>query len=119
MGYATSRAATVTPEGRVKSLVKKALRTLPRKYAFMPVQMGMGAPTLDWLCCIAGAFIAIESKVPGKHLTDRQVMTANEIVDAGGAVYVIREQNDVDQMMRDLTRGHVISAIYDTLPPVA
>ena len=108
----------MTPEGRVKAMVKKALATLPRKYAFMPVQMGMGAPGLDFYCCIKSLFVAIETKVPGKHLTERQVQTANAIVDAGGAVYVIREQYDVDQMMRDLTRGFIFSAIYDTLPPV-
>lgn len=88
----------MTPEGRVKALVKRALDALP-VYRFMPVQNGMGAPGLDFYGCSEGRFIAIETKTPGKHLTPRQKTTAEQIVAAGGAVFVVREPADVSDMV--------------------
>jgi hypothetical protein len=50
----------MTPEGKVKARVKRALAALPGKvYSFMPVQTGYGAPTLDFLICYRGRFFAI------------------------------------------------------------
>ena len=88
----------MTPEGKVKELVKRALDALPF-YRFMPVQNGMGAPGLDFYGCSAGRFVAIETKTPGKHLTPRQKSTADQIVDAGGVVFVVRDQADVRDMV--------------------
>ena len=105
-----------TPEGRVKMKVNKALAQWECVYRFMPVQNGMGSPALDYINCINGYFVAIETKVPGKQLTPRQKLTARAIAYASGQVYVIRDQNDIDLMVGDLRRGVVIGgAIYDKL----
>lgn len=107
----------MTPEGRVKAMVNKALATLPRKYKFMPVQNGMGMPGLDFYNCVNGWFIAIETKTTNKKLTGRQKLTADEITNAGGVVFVIRDQSDVDYMMGTLKKGFIIQGeIHDKCP---
>ena len=111
-----------TPEGRVKAKVTKALKGRPHTWRFMPVQNGMGAPALDYIICIEGYLVAIETKVPGKQLTPRQKLTAREITAARGTVYVVRDDADLAlalHQMRDtvlLNRNRVCGgAIYDTL----
>lgn len=89
----------MTPEGRVKAKVKRRLKELPRRYHFMPVQNGMGAPALDFYCCINGKFVAIETKAPGKHLTPRQENTRAEILAAGGMVFVVDDDFTLVAMM--------------------
>lgn len=82
----------MTPEGRVKAKVNKALNELGSMvYRFMPVQNGMGRPSLDYLLCVNGRFVSIETKAPGGKLTPRQVITKSEIEDAGGLVYVVSD----------------------------
>ena len=85
----------MTPEGRVKAKVKRELAALAqdgyRVYTFRPVQNGMGAPSLDILNCINGWFVAIETKAPGKLLTDRQQTTATQMHEAGALVLVVSD----------------------------
>ena len=76
-----------TPEGKVKALVKKVLVKYDA-YWHMPVVNGMGAPSLDFICCIKGQYFAIETKAPGGKPTPRQEMTIAQIRDAGGKVFV-------------------------------
>ena len=82
-----------TPEGKVKAKVRKAKAALIKDgygiWSFMPVQMGYGAPALDFLWCVNGQFIAIETKIKGKYMTPRQQQTADEIKAAGGLVFVV------------------------------
>ena|SRR6516225_8801885 len=78
----------MTPEGKVKNEVKKQLKAL-NAYQFWPVQTGMGATTVDCLACLAGLFIAIETKAPGKKPTPLQRLTLDKIVAAGGIAIVI------------------------------
>lgn len=104
----------MTPEGRVKMKVKRALA---QHYRFMPVQNGMGAPSLDFLYCICGKFVAVETKVPGKLLTDRQRQTAEEIAKNGGLVFVVRDDEDIVQMLQAISwhvRSDQAGVIYDT-----
>lgn len=86
-----------TPEGKVKAKVRLALRTLQDKgypvYYHMPVQNGMGAPTLDFIGCIKGQFFAIETKAPGKKPTERQENTIAEMRKAGAHVFVYDGSN--------------------------
>ncbi len=89
----------MTPEGKVKAKVNRALAKLPKAYKFMPVQNGMGAPGLDYYCCIAGLFVAIETKVEGKDMTDRQKVTRDNIEAAGGLVFCIHNQDEIDDML--------------------
>ena len=73
----------LTPEGKIKKAVRAKLRAIGA-YTFSPVQMGLGMPTLDDLCCIAGRFVAIEYKAEGKVPTPRQIHTMHQIRKAGG-----------------------------------
>lgn len=81
-----------TPEGRVKEEVKKAFKALQAEgvllYYHMPVQNGMGKPTLDFIGCINGKFFAVETKAPGKSPTARQWETINEMKAAGAHVTI-------------------------------
>ena len=81
----------MTPEGRVKALVRLQLRKEfgRRCYAFWPVQTGRGARTLDCLFCVDGRFFAVETKRPGADLTEIQKDTSEEIWRAGGVVYKV------------------------------
>lgn len=89
-----------TPEGRVKAMVKKRLDGLKDDcYRFMPVQSGFGAQTLDYLNCIRGHFVAIETKAPGKKLTPMQNATKERIEKAGGIVLVIWDEASLDRAM--------------------
>jgi len=84
----------MTPEGKVKEKVKKLLRSYG-VYWHMPVQNGMGAPSLDFICCVRSKYLAIETKTEGKELTPRQKATAKTIEDSGGTVYVVRNESDL------------------------
>ena len=91
----------MTPEGRVKAKVKKALEVLgPNCWRFMPVQNGYGSVALDFLCSINGRFVAIETKAPGKKLTPLQEGTKSQIEAAGGIVLVVWDEPSLDIAMK-------------------
>jgi hypothetical protein len=91
----------VTPEGRVKAKVKKALDTLGTDcWRFMPVQTGFGTPALDFLLSIRGRFVAIETKAPGKKLTPLQEGTKAAIEAAGGIVLVVWDESSLAIAMK-------------------
>lgn len=79
----------MTPEGRVKAAVNRLLDKYKSIYKFMPVPGGFGASSLDYLLCVNGKFVAIETKAPGKKPTDRQRRIAAQIERAGGVVFII------------------------------
>jgi hypothetical protein len=85
----------MTPEGKVKAMVKRLFaEAFPNSYRFMPVQYGMGAPSVDFLFCIDGIFVAVETKAPDKQLTSRQFATLTQIRKAGGLAYLVRSEED-------------------------
>lgn len=86
-----------TPEGKIKDRVKKVLKRL-NIYYHMPVQNGMGAPTLDFICCIRGYFLAIETKAPGKKPTPRQLLTIAEMEKSGAFVYVVSDDDTLSRL---------------------
>lgn len=91
----------MTPEGRVKKMVKKALDTLGADcWRFMPVQTGYGSPALDYLLAIRGRFVAIETKAPGKILTPLQEGTKAAIEAAGGIVLVVWDEGSLAIAMK-------------------
>lgn len=91
-----------TPEGYVKDAVRKYLKAIGA-YRFSPVQMGIGSPTLDDLCCIGGRFVAIEYKREGKVPTPRQELTMGLIRRAGGiAVWGDTAEQIVEQLKMSL-----------------
>lgn len=83
----------MTPEGKVKEKVKKVLQEFGA-YFHMPVQNGMGKPSLDFICCHKGRFLAIETKTEKGKLTLRQQATIDEMQKAGAIVLVIRGESD-------------------------
>ena len=83
----------MTPEGKVKEKVKKVLQA-HGVYYHMPVQNGMGKPSLDFVCCHEGRFLAIETKTEKGDLTLRQKATIEEMQKAGAIVLVIRGVSD-------------------------
>ena len=85
----------MTPEGKVKEQVKKLLKA-HKAYYHMPVMNGMGAPTLDFICCHGGRFFAIETKAGNKQPTPRQEITMTEIAFAGGFVFLVNEESGLD-----------------------
>lgn len=76
----------LTPENRVKNKIRQWLRANGH-YVFSPVQMGMGASTLDLLCCIDSQFVGVEVKREGGKPTARQSEVIKEIIHAGGAAF--------------------------------
>jgi hypothetical protein len=68
----------MTPEGKIKLEVKKILKKFGAHY-IMPVQNGLGTPTLDFHCCFFGRYFAIETKAPGNKPTPRQERTLVKI----------------------------------------
>ena len=93
---------STTPEGKIKQKLRAKLRTLPKCYVFMPVQTGLGASTLDYLCCVNGNFVAIETKAPRMVMTARQQVVMHEILEAGGYVFLVDSEEAIDQCIARL-----------------
>jgi hypothetical protein len=91
-----------TPEGKVKNAVKKALK-IHGAYYHMPVQNGMGSPTLDFVGCYRGKFFAIETKAPGGKPTPRQLQTIVDMESAGAKVFVV--DGNMDELNEWLVFG--------------
>jgi len=83
----------MTPEGKVKEKIKRMLRE-HGAYYHMPVQNGMGKPSLDFIGCINGRFLAIEAKAERGSLTLRQQATIADMEAAGAFVLVIQGVDD-------------------------
>jgi len=94
----------MTPEGIVKAAVNRLLAKYKSLYKFMPVPGGFGASSLDYLLCVNGRFVAIETKAPGKKPTDRQNLIIGQIVRAGGAVFVIDSADTLHPLSEFLER---------------
>jgi hypothetical protein len=85
-------------------MVKKALDALGDNcWRFMPVQSGYGTPSLDFMICVKGHFIAIETKKDAATpLTSRQSSTVRDMVKAGGRVFVVYDQGTLDFTMASI-----------------
>lgn len=102
-----------TPEGKIKDKIKKLLKE-HHVYWFCPVQNGMGAPSLDFLCCFSGQFIGIEAKAPGKKPTPRQLNTMDQMFSCGGDVFVIYDDRTLD-LLDQYLKGKKEGAINEYL----
>lgn len=89
----------MTPEGRIKAKVNRRLAAYPRIWRFMPVQRGLGAPALDYLLCVNGRFVAIETKAKGKTLSPRQEQTRQRLQVAGAWVFVVDDDSSLNTAM--------------------
>lgn len=80
-----------TPESKVKKAVKRILKERGC-YFFMPVQMGYGMRSVDFLVCWRGRFLGIECKRAGVTEASKfQQQTLNEITVAGGIAVTIND----------------------------
>lgn len=91
----------MTPEGILKKQVKEYLDERGAYY-FMPVQMGIGAATVDFLCCVRGRFVAIETKIWPRKPTARQLLCLNRVREAGGIAVVAYELVHVHAQLKVL-----------------
>jgi Holliday junction resolvase len=96
-----------TPEVKVKNAVKKLLKE-NNAYFCMPVSGGFGASGVpDIIACYRGFFIGIECKAGNNTPTALQKKNLQDIVNAGGGVAVINEDNleDVEILLRAFDRA--------------
>lgn len=88
----------MTPEAKIKALVKKGLAWIERDHpgkiaARMPVSRGMGKPWLDFVLCVRGRYVLIETKRDANHpLTLQQKITKAEFEDAGAVVFLVYDR---------------------------
>lgn len=91
-----------TPEGKVKASVTKVLRE-EGVYYFFPATHGYGRSGVpDIVCCVSGAFLAIECKAGRNKPTALQVQEIERIRAANGHAVVVNEENW--DMVRPLVR---------------
>ena len=82
-----------TPEALVKKKIRKILDAEGVYYA-MPIGTGYGNSGVpDFLCCIAGRFVAIEAKAGKGTTTALQDDNIRRICAAKGAAIVLNEEN--------------------------
>jgi pantoate kinase len=82
-----------TPEALVKKKIRKILDTRDVYYA-MPIGTGYGNSGVpDFLCCVAGRFVAIEAKAGKGTTTALQEDHLQRIGAANGVTLVINEVN--------------------------
>jgi hypothetical protein len=92
-----------TPEGVIKNKIRKLLDSFGDDlYFYMPVPMGFGKATVDYLGCIMGVFFAIEAKKPKGQPTERQRGTLDDIRKAGGNTFVVNDDEGVAALQRFL-----------------
>jgi hypothetical protein len=83
-------------EADVKKEVKKVLDSLG-VYWFMPVQTGYGVKGIpDFVCCIDGLFLGIETKFGSNQLSTWQERQRDKILAADGVFMRVDETNVVD-----------------------
>ena len=91
----------MTPEGEIKREVDRILDNCPVPcWYFKPVQSGYGKRALDYIACIGGFFVAIETKAPGKEPTPYQRITSVDMLLAGGRVWCITSVEGVAAFRR-------------------
>lgn len=86
-----------TPESKVKAQIRALLKEYGA-YWHMPVQNGMGAPSLDFVGCHGGLFYAIEAKAGNKQPTPRQESTIAAMRAAGAKVFVVNEVSGLPEL---------------------
>lgn len=98
----------MTPEGKVKKKITAYLKTLaPDMWYDMPVPIGYGKSTLDYLCCYQGRFFSIEAKRPGGKPTPLQENLMRAIRAAGGTSFVISDDETLEDFKRWVARCDV------------
>lgn len=93
----------MTPEGRVKAKIKRALDALGADaWYYMPVSTGYGKHGVpDFLLCIKGRFMSIEAKANGGQCTALQERQMSLMRGAGAVTFVI-DEHSVDAFCNNL-----------------
>lgn len=82
-----------TPEVKVKDKIKAMCKEVGAYYA-MPVMQGLASNgTPDFLVCHQGYFAGVEAKAGKGKPTRLQLIRLKEILEAGGSVLIINEEN--------------------------
>jgi len=104
----------MTPEGKTKKRITDLLKKYGTYY-YMPVSNGMGAPALDYIVCHKGRFLSIEAKAWGtkKDMTDRQKHTAKRIMEAGGLVFMVRDEESLERLNHWLVKLKLIGEHHE------
>jgi Holliday junction resolvase len=83
----------MTPEAKVKAKVVKLLKA-HNIYYFFPATHGFGRSGVpDIICCYNSLFMGIECKAGNNKPTALQDKELRKIREAGGATFVINEEN--------------------------
>lgn len=93
-----------TPEAKVKDKIKAILKKHGIYYA-MPIGTGYGNSGVpDFLCCMAGHFLAIEAKAGKGKTTALQDKHLTQIRAQGGTALVINEENinELEQLLETM-----------------
>jgi hypothetical protein len=78
----------------------------------MPVNMGYGRGSVDFLCCVKGLFVAIEAKRADEppNPTPRQMDCLTNVGRAGGLAFCTNNLEDAKQ--------HIGDWVYDRTDPL-
>lgn len=83
----------MTPEGKVKEKVKGLLKA-NGVYYFMPCSGTYGTRGVpDFICCVRGMFVGIETKAGYGKPTAMQKEQMNRINENGGFTFCVNEKN--------------------------
>lgn len=86
----------MTPEGKVKKDVKVLFAAQNVHYT-MPVSNGMGKMGQgDFIACVNGRYLSVETKADGKKMTTLQELNAEKVTAAGGVAVVVRPSSVAD-----------------------
>ena len=84
----------MTPEGKLKSEVKDYLRAIGA-HSFMPRPTEWGHNAVDFICCVRGRYVAIETKIWPRVATARQRLFLQAVQEAGGIGFVAYDMQAV------------------------
>ena len=100
----------MTPEGKVKDQLKKVFKELGIWYYMPPGGAAFGRVGVpDFLLCVDGEFVAIETKATGGKTTKLQELEMQEIRESGGAAWVVTPDNirDTVELLEEYSTGHI------------
>lgn len=84
----------MTPENKLKTQVKGYLHAIDAQF-FMPRPTQWGHNAVDFLCCVRGRYVAIETKIWPRKATPRQLAFLRNIQAAGGIGFVAYDMQTV------------------------
>ena len=95
----------MTPEAKIKKLLKQGLDVLPNLYYYMPSSGRYGrVGTPDFFICYKGFFISVETKrSDGKGvLSKMQEITLEKIKKAGSIALVVSNQEELENFLKKI-----------------